>query len=86
MHANSSSYEIANNFPKSKKPKVWMIVYMNVDHAHDLTTRRFIAGTLLMLIDIIDRRVSKNQKTVETLTHGSELVASIIAAELILEV
>jgi len=61
-----------------------MTVYVDADHAHDLVTRR--SGILMMLNNTPIRWVSKRQKTVETLTYGSELVASRIATELILEV
>jgi hypothetical protein len=63
-----------------------MTVYVDADHAHDLVTRRSIIGILMMLNKTPIRWVSKRQKTVETTTYGSELVASRIATELILEV
>ena len=52
----------------------------------DLVTRRSITGILIMGNNSPVRWVSKHQKTVETLTHGSKLVASRIAMELILEI
>jgi hypothetical protein len=70
----------------SKRPKVRMTVYVDADHAHDLVTRRSITGILMMLNNAPIRWVSKRQKTVETSTYGSELVASRIATEFILEV
>jgi hypothetical protein len=78
--------EILNNLPMSKGPKVRMTVYVDADHAHDLVTRRSIKGILVMLNNTPIRWVSKRQKTVETSTYGSELVASRIATELIMEV
>ncbi len=78
--------EIPNDLPVSKGPKVRMTVYVDADHAHDLVTRRSITGVLIMLNNTPIRWVSKRQKTVETSTYGSELVASRIATELILEV
>jgi hypothetical protein len=63
-----------------------MTVYVDADHAHDLVTRRTITGILVMLNNTFIRWVSKRQKTVETSTYGSELVASRISKELILEV
>jgi hypothetical protein len=68
------------------RPKVRMTVYVDADHAHDLVTRRSITGILMMLNNTPIRWVSKRQKTVETSTYGSGLVASRIATELILEV
>jgi hypothetical protein len=70
----------------SKGPKVRMTVYVDADHALDLVTRRSITGILMMLNHAPVRWVTKRQKTVETSTYGSELVASRIATELILEV
>jgi hypothetical protein len=78
--------EIPNDLPAPKGSKVRMTVYVDADHAHDLVTRRSITGILVMLNNTSVRWVSKRQKTVETFTYGSELVASRIAAELILEV
>jgi hypothetical protein len=78
--------EIPNDLPTPKVPKVRMTVYVDADHAHDLVTRRSITGILVMLNNTPVRWVSKRQKTVETSTYGSELVASRIATELILEV
>jgi hypothetical protein len=63
-----------------------MTIYVNVDHAHDLATRRSITGILVMLNNNAIRLISKRQNTVETSTYGSELVASRIATELILEI
>jgi hypothetical protein len=63
-----------------------MTVYADADHAHDLVTRRSITGILVMLNNTPIRWISKRHKTVETSTYGSELVASRIATELILEI
>jgi hypothetical protein len=63
-----------------------MTVYVDADHAHDLVTRRSITGILMMLNNTPIKWVSKRQKAVESSTHGSELVASRIDTELILEV
>jgi hypothetical protein len=81
-----ASEEIPKDFPPEKEPRVRMTVYVDADHAHDLVTRRFITGILVMLNNTPIRWVSKRQKTVETSTYGSELVASRLATELILEV
>jgi hypothetical protein len=63
-----------------------MTVYVDTDHAHDLVTRRFITGILVMLNNTPIRWVSKHQKTVEISTYGSELVTARISTELIMEV
>ena len=48
-------------------------------------TRRSVTGILLMVNNTPVRWISKRQKTVETSTYGSELVAGKQAIELILE-
>jgi hypothetical protein len=63
-----------------------MTVYVDADHAHYLVIRRFITGILVMLNNTPIRWIPMRQKTVETSPYGSELVASRIAKELILEV
>jgi hypothetical protein len=63
-----------------------MTVYVDADHAHDLVTRIHITGILVMLNNTPIIWISKRQKTVETSTYGSELVASRVAMELILEI
>jgi hypothetical protein len=78
--------EIPKDLPLEKGPRVRMIVYVDVDHAHDLVTRRSITGILVMLNNTPIRWISKRQKTVETSAYGSELVASRIAKELTLEI
>jgi hypothetical protein len=77
--------EIPKDLPPEKGPRFRMTVYVDADHAYDLVTRRSITGILVMLINIPIRWISKLQKTVETSTYGSELVASRVATELILE-
>jgi NADPH-dependent 7-cyano-7-deazaguanine reductase QueF-like protein len=75
-----------SNLLASKGPKVRMTVYVDADHANDLVTGRSIKFILAMLNNTTVRWVSKLQKTVETSTYASELVALRIATELILEV
>ena len=70
--------------PKGKS--VRMTVYVDADHAHDLVTRRSVTGVLVFLNNTPFRWVSKRQKTVETSTYGSELVAARVATELIMEI
>jgi hypothetical protein len=81
-----ASEEIPNDLPPEKGPRVRMTVYVDADHAHDLVTRRSITGILVMLNNTPIRWISKFKKTVETSTYGSELVASRVATELILEI
>jgi hypothetical protein len=81
-----ASEEIPKDFPPEKESMVRMTVYVDADHAHDLLTRRSITRILVILNNTPIRWISKRQKTVETSTYGSELVALMIATELILEV
>jgi hypothetical protein len=76
-----ASEEIPKDLPLEKGPRVRMTVYVDADHAHDLFTRRSITGILVMLNNRHIRWVSKHQKTVETSTYGSGLVASKVATE-----
>jgi hypothetical protein len=75
--------EIPKGLPPEKGPRVRMTVYVDPDHTHDLVTSISITRILFMLNNTPIIRISKRQKTVETSTYGSELVASRIATELI---
>jgi hypothetical protein len=44
-----ASEEIPKDLPPQKGPRVEMTDYVDVDHAHDLVTRRSITGILVML-------------------------------------
>jgi hypothetical protein len=81
-----ASKQIPKDFPPEKWPRVRMTIYVDVDHAHDLVTRISITGILFMLNNMPIGWISKHQKTVETSTYGSELVASRVSTELILEI
>ena len=59
--------------------------YVDADHAHCKLTRRSTTGIMLFVNNMPVRWVSKRQKTVETSTYGSELVAARIAVDLIVE-
>jgi hypothetical protein len=80
------SEEIQMDLPPEKVSRVRMSVYIDADHAHDLITRGSITGTLVTPSNTSIRLRSKRQKTVETSAYSSELVASRIATELILEI
>jgi hypothetical protein len=80
-----ASEEISKDLPPEKGPRVRMTVYVDADHAHDLVTRRSITRIIVMLNSMPIRWIYTRQKTVETSTYGSELVATRIATELILE-
>jgi hypothetical protein len=65
--------------------KAQITIYVDADHAHDVVTRRSVTGIILFINGTPVRWVSKRQKTVETSTYGSELVAARIAVELAME-
>ena len=71
--------------PSPLGPKARLTVHVDADHAHDMLTRRSVTGVLLFLNNTPVKWISKRQKTVETSTYGSELVASKVATELIME-
>ena len=73
------------DIPDPLGPMVRMTVYKDADHAHDIVTRRSVTGILLLINNTPVKYISKRQKTVETSTYGSELVAAKQAVELILE-
>ena len=59
---------------------------MDADHARDKVTCRSVTGILLCVNNTPVIWYTKRQKTVETSTYGSELVAARIATEMIMEV
>ena len=77
--------ELPPDMPEAFGKKVRMTVYVDADHAHDKVTRRSVTGILVFLNNTPIRWISKRQKTVETSTYGSELVAAKVATELIME-
>jgi hypothetical protein len=81
-----ASEEIPKDLPPEKGTRVRMTVYVDADHAHDLVTRRSVTGILVMIYNTPIRLKFKGQKTVETSTYDSELVASRVSTDLILEV
>ena len=68
-----------------KKDQIKITVFKNAHHAHDIVTRRSVTGILLLINNTPVKWITKRQKTVETSTYGSELVAAKTAVELILE-
>ena len=59
---------------------------MDADHARDKVTCRSVTGILLYVNNTPVIWYTKRQKTVETSTYGSELVAARVAVELVMEV
>ena len=59
--------------------------YVDADHARDQVTRRSVTGIVLLMNNTPVAWISSRQKTCETSTYGSELVAARIATDLIVE-
>ncbi len=60
--------------------------FVDADHAHDQLTRQSVTGILLFINNTPIKWISKRQKTVETSTYRSELVASRMATDAIIAV
>lgn len=80
-----ASEEMPPNMPEPKGKAIRLTVFKDADHAHDVVTRRSVTGILMFANNMPIQWISKRQKTVETSTYGSELVASRIATDLIVE-
>ncbi len=76
--------EIPHNVPKSKGKGIKITCYVDADHAHDKLTRRSVTGIIVLVNNTPIKWISKRQKTVESSTYGSEMVASRIATELVI--
>ena len=70
--------------PEARGALCTLTCYVDADHARDKLTRRSVTGILVLLNNTPISWVSKCQKTVESSTYGSELVASRIAVEMII--
>jgi hypothetical protein len=77
--------DIPDDQPVPGTKKAQITVFVDADHAHDVVTRRSVTGIILFINNTPVRWISKRQKTVETSTYESEMVAGRIAAELVLE-
>ena len=69
--------------PTPKGPMVRFTLWKDADHAHCMLTRRSVTGIILFLNNTPVKWVTKRQKTVETSTYGSELVAAKQAVEVL---
>jgi hypothetical protein len=61
-------------------------VFVDADHARDKVTRRSVTGIIVFINNTPVKWYCKRQRTVETSTYGSELVAARIAVEVVMEV
>lgn len=77
--------DIPSDMPQSYGNLATLTCYVDADHARDKITRRSVTGIVLLVNNTPLTWMSKRQKTVETSTYGSELVAARIATDLIIE-
>jgi hypothetical protein len=80
-----ASEELPPDMPEPLGNPMTTTCYVDADHAHDTVTRRSVSGIILFLNGLPVKWYSKRQKTVETSSYGSELVAARIAVELVQE-
>ena len=69
----------------SKGLHIIITLFKQLDNTHDILTRRSVTGILLIVNNKPIKWISKSQKTLETSTYESKLVAEKEAMELILE-
>jgi len=77
--------DLPEDKPTPIGPEGRLTCYVDADHARDKVTCRSVTGIILLLNNTPIYWLSKRQKTVETSTYGSELVAARIAVDLLIE-
>ena len=77
--------DIPSKSPPPFGETVHLTAYVDADHARDHITRRSVTGIILLLNNTPIAWISKRQRTVETSTFGSEMIAARIAVDLIVE-
>ena len=77
--------EIPTDMPEGKGPAVRITAYFDADHATDTETRRSVSGVIVFVNNTPVKWIAKRQATVESSTHGAELVAARLATETIME-
>ena len=77
--------ELPPDQPTPLDTKAQITIYVDADHAHDTVTRRSVTGIMVFVNQTLVRYISKRQKTVETSSYGSELVAARMAVEIAME-
>ena len=73
------------DMPDPRGAEAKITVFVDADHARNQVTRRSVTCIMLLLNNTPLVWISKRQKTVETSTYGSELVAARLAIDLIIE-
>ena len=77
--------DVPDKIPDPKGNLATLTCFVDADHARDKVTRRSVTGIVLLMNNTPLVWMSKRQKTVETSSYGSELVAARVATELIIE-
>jgi hypothetical protein len=77
--------ELPKDMPTPLGAPAYTTCFVDADHAHDLVTRRSVTGILTFMNSMPVKWHSKRQKTVETSSYGSELVAARLAVETCME-
>ena len=77
--------EIPSDVPKPLGKTVDTISYVDANLLHDLISGKAVSGTMHFLNQTPIDSYSKKQSTVETSTHGSEIVAARIAADQVID-
>ena len=80
-----ASEDIPPDMLEPKGMEARLTVYVDADHARNKVTCRSVTGIIMLLNNTPLVWISKRQKTVETSTYGSELVAARLAIDLIIE-
>ena len=78
--------DIPRDAPEPRGKTARITAYVDADHARDKVTCRSVTGVLLLINNTPLQWLSKRQPTVEVSTYGSELIATRIAVDMILEV
>jgi hypothetical protein len=68
-----------------KGKPICLTCFKDADHAHNVVIQRSVTGMLLFANDMPIKWISKQQKTMEMSSYGSELVASRILTDLIVK-
>ena len=76
---------VPNDLPLPQGNMARLTCYVDADHARDSVTRRSVTGIFVLLNNTPIVWMSKRQRTVETSTYGSELVAARIAIDILIE-
>ena len=77
--------DVTFDFIQPQGEKVTFTCYVDADHARDKLTRKSVTGIILLMNNTPIVWISKRQKTVETSTYGSELIAARMAVDLLVE-